>query len=91
MSKAKRKGQRLAIGLGALQVFIGIGGVAGGVGLVSEPSGANLGLAVELATRPSQTSSSRGSSSLRSTVLVVCLVAWHHSSSIDMQVGSPLH
>lgn len=48
MSKAKRKGQRLAIGLGALQVFIGIGGVAGGVGLVSEPSGANLGLAVEL-------------------------------------------
>jgi len=48
MSEKGKKGRCLAFGLGALQVFIGIGGVAGGFGLVTEPSGANLGFDVDL-------------------------------------------
>lgn len=47
MNETHKKRRRLAIWLGALQVFIGVGGVAGGVGLVTEPSGANLGMPVE--------------------------------------------
>jgi hypothetical protein len=43
-----KKGKWLAFGLGALQVFIGVGGIAGGLGLVIEPSGSNLGFQVEL-------------------------------------------
>lgn len=34
--------------LGALQVLIGLGAVAGGLGLALDPSGANLGIPVEL-------------------------------------------
>lgn len=34
--------------LGALQAFIGIGGVAGGIGLVSDPSGLNVGMSTEV-------------------------------------------
>ena len=48
MNETEKKGKWLAFGLGAFQVFIGLGGVAGGVGLVSEPSGANLGLPLQL-------------------------------------------
>jgi hypothetical protein len=48
MNEKVKKGRLLAIGLGALQVFIGIGGVAGGFGLVTERSGANLGLQADL-------------------------------------------
>ena len=43
-----RKSKGLANVLGALQVLIGLGAVAGGLGLASEPSGANLGIPVEL-------------------------------------------
>jgi len=43
-----KKGKGLAIGLGALQVFIGLGAVGGGLGLALEPSGANLGIPLEL-------------------------------------------
>ncbi len=35
-------------GMGILQVFIGIGAVAGGLGLALDPSGANLGTPLEL-------------------------------------------
>ena len=35
-------------GLGILQVFIGLGAVGGGLGLILEPSGANLGIPLEL-------------------------------------------
>ncbi|MEZ4621512.1 MAG: hypothetical protein R2867_39255 [Caldilineaceae bacterium] len=35
-------------GLGILQVFIGIGAVAGGLGLALDPSGASLGTPLEL-------------------------------------------
>ena len=42
-----RKNQRLVNGLGALQVFIGLGAVGGGLGLILEPSGANLGIPLE--------------------------------------------
>ena len=43
-----RKSKRLANGLGVLQAFIGFGAVGGGLGLVLEPSGANLGIPLEL-------------------------------------------
>lgn len=43
-----RKSNGLAKGLGALQVFIGLGAVGGGLGLVMEPSGANLGIPLEM-------------------------------------------
>ena len=42
-----RKSKGLLNGLGLLQVFIGLGAVAGGLGLVLEPSGANLGMPLE--------------------------------------------
>ncbi len=43
-----KKSKGLVIGLGALQVFIGLGAVGGGLGLALEPSGANLGIPLEL-------------------------------------------
>ncbi len=36
-----------ANGLGVLQVFIGLGAVGGGLGLVLEPTGANVGIPLE--------------------------------------------
>jgi len=42
-----KRTQSLTLWLAALQIFIGVGGVAGGVGLVSSPSGANLGMSPE--------------------------------------------
>ena len=48
MTEKGKKGRCLAFGIGGLQVFIGLSGVAGGFGLVTEPSGANLGLGVDL-------------------------------------------
>ena len=41
---SQRKAKQLATILGALQIFIGLGAVAGGLGLVLDPSGANLGI-----------------------------------------------
>lgn len=43
-----KKGKGLAYGLGVLQTFIGLGAVGGGLGLALEPSGANLGIPLEL-------------------------------------------
>jgi hypothetical protein len=43
-----RKSKGLANVLGVLQAFIGLGAVAGGLGLALEPSGANLGIPLEL-------------------------------------------
>ena len=40
--------KRLANVLGFLQLFIGLGAVGGGLGLVLEPSGANLGMPLEM-------------------------------------------
>jgi len=42
---------RLRYGLGALQVFIGVGAVAGGLGLVLDPSGETVGIPIELLDR----------------------------------------
>ncbi len=42
-----RKNKALARGLGILQAFIGVGAVGGGLALVLEPSGANLGMPLE--------------------------------------------
>jgi CDP-diglyceride synthetase len=43
----------LTIGLGALQLFIGIGALAGGLGMVIDPSGEQLGMSTEwLANSP---------------------------------------
>jgi hypothetical protein len=47
MNEQGKKDRWLAFVLGTLQVFIGIGGVAGGFGLVTEPSGVKLGFLVE--------------------------------------------
>ena len=38
-----RRARSLRVCLGVLQVLIGLGAVGGGIGLVSDPSGANLG------------------------------------------------
>jgi hypothetical protein len=43
-----RKIKRIANVLGILQTFIGLGAVGGGLGLVLEPSGANLGMPPEM-------------------------------------------
>ncbi len=40
--------KRTFVSLGVLQAFIGIGAVAGGLGLLLDPSGAKLGLPLEL-------------------------------------------
>ena len=48
MNTIEKKSKRLANALGILQLFIGLGAVAGGLGLVSEPSGANLGMPLEM-------------------------------------------
>ena len=37
--------KRSRIGLGALEIFVGLGGVAGGWGLMSAPDGSNVGMA----------------------------------------------
>jgi hypothetical protein len=47
METTAKRSRGLAVGLGALQLFIGLGAVAGGVGLVLEPSGAKLGIPLE--------------------------------------------
>jgi hypothetical protein len=46
-STGNRPARSLGIVLGVLQVLIGLGAVGGGIGLVSDPSGANLGFSVE--------------------------------------------
>ena len=40
--------KKLFNGLGVLQAFIGVGAVVGGLGLVLDPSGARLGVPIEL-------------------------------------------
>lgn len=47
MSKTQKKGRELTLGLGVLQVLIGLGAVAGGLGLILDPTGASLGLPAE--------------------------------------------
>ncbi|MGD8415386.1 MAG: hypothetical protein PVF33_14185 [Candidatus Latescibacterota bacterium] len=42
------KSKSLANGLGALQAFVGVGAVGGGLGLILEPGGSNLGIPLEL-------------------------------------------
>ena len=48
METTPRKNKGLVNGLGVLQMFIGLGAVGGGLGLVLEPNGANLGIPLEL-------------------------------------------
>ena len=48
MNTTETKSKRLANALGILQLFIGLGAVGGGFGLVLEPSGANLGMPLEM-------------------------------------------
>ena len=47
MSDSRKNHRRWAFSLATVQVFIGLSAVAGGVGLVSEPSGGNLGMSVD--------------------------------------------
>ncbi len=48
MNNTLKDSKRLANVLGILQLFIGLGAVAGGLGLVLEPSGANLGIPLDM-------------------------------------------
>jgi hypothetical protein len=48
MNSTLKDNKRLANVLGILQLFIGLGAVGGGLGLVLEPSGANLGMSLEM-------------------------------------------
>ena len=47
MHTTVKKSKGLTNGLGVLQAFIGLGAVGGGLALVLEPSGANLGIPLE--------------------------------------------
>lgn len=44
MTQSTAEGRRIARGLGILQLFIGLGAIAGGLGLALDPSGASLGM-----------------------------------------------
>ena len=48
MNNTLEESKRLANVLGILQLFIGLGAVGGGLGLVLEPSGARLGMPLEM-------------------------------------------
>jgi hypothetical protein len=48
METTPRKNKGLINGLGVLQVFIGLGAVGGGLVLILEPSGLNLGIPLEV-------------------------------------------
>ncbi len=48
MDTILRKSKCLVNELGVLQIFIGLGAVGGGLGLVMEPTGVNLGIPLEL-------------------------------------------
>jgi len=50
MTDTRKRQRRLAVALGALQVFIGVGAVPAGLALVLEPSGASLGMPLEWLT-----------------------------------------
>ena len=51
MSSATHPNQRLFIGLGFLQLFIGIGAVAGGIAVIFTPDGSALRLPLEMLER----------------------------------------
>ena len=48
METTPRKNKGLVTGLGVLQVLIGLGAVGGGLALVLEPSGSNLGIPLKV-------------------------------------------
>jgi hypothetical protein len=48
MNTRQGKNKGLANGLGVLQSFVGVGAVGGGLGLILEPSGSNLGTPLEM-------------------------------------------
>ena len=48
MESSPKKRKALSTGLGALQVFIGLGAVIGGLALVLDPSGSNPGIPLEM-------------------------------------------
>jgi len=48
MNPAEKKSNPVANALGILQLFIGLGAVGGGLGLILEPGGSNLEMPVEM-------------------------------------------
>ena len=48
MSGSKNNKKRIALWLGVLQIFIGIGAVPSGISMITDPSGNGLGLTVEM-------------------------------------------
>ena len=47
VDQIKKRTKRLAVGLGVFQILVGLSAVAGGVGMVGDPSGASLGFPIE--------------------------------------------
>jgi len=48
MNNSGKGNKKLAKALGILQLFIGLGAVGGGLGLVLEPNGSNLEMSIEM-------------------------------------------
>ncbi len=48
MGSTRSDRRRLAIGLGILQMFIGIGAVPAGIAMIADPSGGGLGMPLEM-------------------------------------------
>ncbi|MFH1297508.1 MAG: hypothetical protein ABIJ04_09580 [Bacteroidota bacterium] len=48
MSIALNKRKRIAIWLGILQIFIGIGAIPAGIAMITDPSGSKLGMPLEM-------------------------------------------
>ncbi len=48
MSSAKNSRKRLAICLGILQIFIGIGAVPTGIAMIADPGGSSLGMSIDM-------------------------------------------
>ena len=48
MNKSQNKNRQIATILGFLQVFIGLGAVGGGLGLIWDPTGAKFGMPLEM-------------------------------------------
>ena len=51
MKTTPKKNKGLVTGLGVLQVLIGLGAVGGGLGLILDTSGSNLGMPLEMLKR----------------------------------------
>ncbi len=86
MSRVKNNGKWLAIWIGILQIFIGIGAVPAGIAMITDPSGSTLGMHVEmLINSPFSNFFSQEFFCSWSTGLGACSEGWHPYCGIHMQ------